>query len=110
MSNRCISFIEECEREATQRARIARSQELLAAAVAEAIDNKLAITLTKNEHGEVACFFVQDERLTVMLNVPENAVYKRDARTPRYTQVQGFPETDVNDIVSLFVNGTFHKH
>lgn len=108
-TNRCINFIEEIDRESKQRERTARSQELLAAAVAEAIDNKLAVTLTKNEHGEVERFFVQDERKTVMLNVPDNAVFIRDARTPRYAQVKDFPETDVLDVVSLFTQGVFHK-
>lgn len=107
--NRCISLIEEVERQDIQRVRIARSAELLAAAIANASDNHLAVTLVKNEYGEPERVFLSDERITAMLIVADNVVYRRDARTPKYVPVRVNAEIDVFDFVLLFVEGKFHK-
>lgn len=110
--NRVISHIEAIEQEAKQsdreRQRMARSMEMLGKAIAEASSNHLAVTVVKNELGELEKFFLSDERRTVLFMPRTNSIYLRNGRAPKYSPIRDLPELDCYDVVHLFAEGKFN--
>ena len=104
MANRCISFIEEVDREqehAKRCARVKRSEEVYAAACDEAIQH--GVTLTQKN----GVYTMGDNRHTVWLYAATNTVFRKLVGAPRSEVVEGMPETDVYDMVLMFEEGRF---
>ena len=104
--NRCLSLIEECEREAEHNRRCdreIRSAQMYAAATHEAVE--AGITLTY----ELGVYRMWDERHHVAFYPITQVVMRSIIGKRRLEKIELTAECDVFDVVLIFAQGGFFK-
>lgn len=105
-TNRCLSIIEEVEREAEHKRRCdreIRSSQIYAAATHEAVE--AGITLTY----ELGVYRMWDERHHVAFYPITQVVMRSIIGRYRLEKIELTAECDVYDVVTLFIAGSFLK-